>query len=427
MPPILNRLMVVISLVCLTHMVMAQGSEELQRQQAEIQKEINELKQTLQATQKNKKASIGQLELVRKRLRLREKAINNIAAQINVIQGSINKSRSDINKLRLELDTLMVQYEKSVVYAYKNRSNFDFLNFIFSASSFNDAFKRIEYLKTYRSYRQQQADHIRNTQVQLRQKIVSLQANRKEKDRVLHKQEKEKEVLEAERKEKDEVVKRLRAREKEINREIANKARADRKLREGIAAAIKRETERASRAAATLANNAVSTPVRTTAPAAGNVAGPSVSRPKSVLEATPEGAIISADFEKNRGRLPWPVEKGGIKIHYGVYAIEGTTVRGNNPGLTIETDPGAPVKAVFEGEVLTVFDVEGTTAVLVKHGKYFTSYGNLSSVSVNKGQRVSSGQVIGRAANNTDGNGELEFLLMQESRNLNPEPWIRRR
>lgn len=424
-----KRWISLIGLVVLFSTATAQTSDELKRQQLEIQREIDELRQTLQATQKNKKASIGQLALVQKRLRLREKAIQNITSQINVIQSSINKSRNDIYKMRLELETLRKQYEKSVLYAYKNRSNYDFLNFIFSASNFNDAFKRIEYLKKYRSYRQQQTEHIRNTQEQLKKKIVDLQSTRKEKDQVLQKQEKEKEVLETERREKDDVVKRLRAREKEINREIANKSRADRKLREGIAAAIRRETDRAAKAAAVVTKAESPAPGRSAGGVSAN-AGAGLARPerpRSVLESTPEGAIISADFEKNRGRLPWPVEKGGIKIHYGVYSIEGTTVRGNNPGLTIETDPGAQVKSIFEGEVITVFDVEGSSAIVIKHGKYFTSYGNLSSVTVNKGQKVDAGQVIGRAATNNDGNGELEFLLLQESRNVNPEPWIRKK
>lgn len=413
--------------------VLGQTSEELRKQQIEIQKEIDELRSTLEATKKNKKASLGQLALVQKKLRLREQAIGNISAQINMIQGTINQSRSEISKLRLELDTLIVQYEKSVVYAYKNRSNYDFLNFIFSAASFNDAMKRVEYLKTYRNFRQQQAETIRNTQVSLKQKIASLEATRKEKDVVLQKQEKEKLVLVEEKKEKDDVVTKLKSREKEINKELTAKAKADRKLRDGIAAAIKREVEKAEKAekariAAEKKNADANKPSVVTNNANSNntnVAKPA--RPRTALEATPEGAIISADFEKNRGRLPWPVEKGAIKIHFGTYSIEGTPLHGNNPGLTIETDPGAAVKAIFEGEVITVFDVDGSSAIVIKHGKYFTSYGNLSSVSVNKGQKITAGQMIGRAAQNADGNGEIEFLLMQESKNVNPEPWIRRK
>lgn len=404
-------------------------TEELRRQQAEIQKEINELKESLRATQKNKKASLGELAMVQKKLRLREQAINNISDQINMIQGTINQSRSEINKLRIELDTLKYQYEKSVVYAYKNRSNYDFLNFIFSAASFNDAVKRVEYLKTYRNYRQQQAENIRNTQTSLHQKIASLEETKKVKDEVLHKQEKEKMVLVDERKEKDEVVSKLKAREKEINKEITAKAKADRKIRDGIAAAVKREMDKARIAAAAAAKkeevNVSKTPATTVSPSTGAT---KPSRPKSVLESTPEGAIISADFEKNKGHLPWPVDKGLIKIHFGVYTIEGIeNVHGNNPGLTIETSQNGPVKAVFEGEVVSVFDVDGTTAVLIRHGKYFSSYGNLSSANVNKGQKVAAGQSIGKASNNNDGNGEIEFLIMQESKNINPEAWIRRK
>jgi len=395
-----------------------QTSQELKKQQAEIQKEIDELRKTLQATQKNKKASLGELALVQKKLKLREKAINNISSQINVIQGTISRSRSDINKMRKELDTLRLQYQRSVIYAYKNRSSYDFLNFIFSAADFNDAFKRIEYLKMYRIYRQQQAEHILQTQTTLKNKIAELEVTKKEKDQVLQSQEKEKQILQDERNEKDQVVKKLKMRETEINRELANKAKLDRKLRDGIAAAIRRETEKATVAAKKTAGASTAT-----------AAGPNVAsrneRARSPLEATPEGAIISADFEKNKGRLPWPVDKGRIKIHYGYYSIEGTSLKGNNPGLTIETDAGATVRSIFEGEVITVFDVEGTSAIVLKHGKYFSSYGNLSSVSVSKGQKVNAGQVIGKAASNNDGNGELEFLLMQESRNVNPEPWIR--
>lgn len=425
--PLLKRLTRIISLLAAVFFVspaFAQTSEELRRQQVEIQKEIDELRETLQATQKNKKVSLGQLAMVQRKLRLRENAISNINSQIDRIETTINRSRNDIYKLRKELDTLRSQYAKSVIYAYKNRSNYDFLNFIFSASSFNEAFKRVEYLRAYRTYRQQQSENIRKTQLVLKQKITGLEVNRKEKDLVLKEQEKERKILQEERNEKNEVVMKLKSREKEINREIANKARADRKLREGIAAAIKRETLKEE---ARLKNERTATPATSESRTAAGAGATRPERPKSPLEATPEGAIISADFEKNRGRLPWPVDKGGIKIHYGVYSIEGTSVHGNNPGLTIETDQGATVKAVFEGEVITVFDVDGSSAIVIKHGKYFTSYGNLASVTVSKGQKVQAGQTIGRAASNNDGNGEIEFLLMQESRNVNPEPWIRRR
>jgi septal ring factor EnvC (AmiA/AmiB activator) len=443
------------------------SSEELKRKQAEIQREIDELKTTLKDTKKNTKAGLLQLSMVQKKLRLREQAIGNINQQINVIEGTIGKSRNEIERLKGELDTLKQQYARSVVYAYMNRSNYDFLNFIFSASSFNDALRRVQYLRAYRLYREEQASTIKNTQVLLKDKIAGLESSRKEKDAVLQKQEKQKVELEDEKKEKNDILSKLKAREKEISKELTSKQKADQKLKSAIGSAIAREikiarekalaeakakeeaeaADNAKKAAAeaarkTAAENArkereakenKTTPATTT-PATVAKAEPKaepkkepVKKTESVLESTPEGSRISGSFESNKGRLPWPVEKGNVKIHFGTYSIEGTKLRGNNPGITLATEAGAVVKAVFEGEVSRIFDIDGNWSVLVRHGKYFTVYSNLSSVSVAKDQKVTSGQMLGRAAVNDEGNGEIEFLLMQENRNLDPESWIRRR
>ncbi|NII25061.1 peptidoglycan DD-metalloendopeptidase family protein [Pseudoflavitalea sp. X16] len=415
--------------------LLAQTSDDLKKKQAEIQQEIDDLKQSLNDTKKNKKAGLGQLSMIKKKLRLREQAINNINDQINVIQGNISQSRNEISRLKLELDTLKAQYEKSVVYAYKNRSNYDFLNFIFSAANFNDALKRIEYLKSYRQYREQQATSIKSTQLLLQGKISSLESTQKRKSDALQEQEKEKVVLVEERKEKDEIVNKLKARERELTKELTDKQRADKKLRDGIMAAIRRETEKAraealrrekeaaAAAKKAAANNAASNPNT----AANAPAKTTAAKPKSVFAATPEGELISDNFEKNRGKLPWPIDKGQIKIHFGPYKIPELKITGNNPGLTLETDEGAAVKAVFDGEVISVFEVDGTSAVFVRHGKYFTTYSNLNGVSVSRNQHVKAGQVLGKAASNGEGNGEIEFVLMQDTRNLDPEPWIRRR
>ncbi|WP_276480048.1 murein hydrolase activator EnvC family protein [Paraflavitalea pollutisoli] len=452
--------------------LLAQTSDDLKKKQADIQREIDELRQSLTDTKKNKKAGLGQLSLVNRKIKLREQAINNINDQIDVIQNNIGQSKNEITKLKQDLDTLKVQYAKSVVYAYKNRSNYDFLNFIFSASNFNDALKRIEYLKSYRQYREQNAVSIKNKQLELQGKITGLETSQKSKSDALQKQEQEKGVLVVERKEKDEIVTKLKAREKELTSELTAKQRADKKLRDGIMAAIRREAEKAraealrrekeaaalaakkaaaekaaaadraaaeraaanersasekaaaEKAAATNPNNTAAV----TSPAKPVPTKPVAEKPKSVFAATPEGELISDNFEKNRGKLPWPIDKGQIKIHFGPYRVESLKgISGNNPGLTLETDEGAPVKAVFDGDVISVFEIEGTSAVVIAHGKYFTSYSNLNGITVSKGQRVRANQVLGKASSNGDGNGEIEFLLMQESRNLDPEPWIRRR
>ena len=407
----------------------AQNRSELEKQRAAIQQEIEDVKRTLSQTKKNRKESLGQLALLQKKLKLRQAAINNINQQINFIQGNINQSRGEISRLKRELDTLKVQYEKSVVYAYKNRSNYDFLNFIFSASNFNDALKRVEYLKSYRAYRETQADNIQNTQNLLQKKISGLELTRKEQSEVLTKQQKEKLVLVEEKREKDIVISKLKSREKELSKELSSKQKADNKLRASIKAAIDREIRLARQKALEEENRrkaenpvVATTPTTTTTTAAKREAAK-----KSVFDDVPGGEIVSDNFEKNKGKLPWPIDKGHIKIHYGTYSIPDTKLKGVNPGLTLETEEGASVKAIFDGDVVSVFDVEGESNVLVRHGKYFTTYGKLASASVSKGQKVRAGQVVGRASSNPDGNGEIEFLLMQENRNLDPESWIRRR
>lgn len=404
-----------------------QNRSELEKQRADIQREIEDVKRSLDQTKKNRKESLGQLALLQKKLRLREAAINNINQQINVIQNNIYQSRNEISRLKKDLDTLKVQYEKSVVYAYKNRSNYDFLNFIFSASNFNDALKRVEYLRAYRTYRGQQAANIKSTQALLQQKISGLEVTRKEKDEVLGKQQKEKSVLVVEKKEQDLVVSKLKGREKELNKELAAKKKADNKLRASIKAAIDREIKLARmKALEEEKKNKVESPV-VTKPSTGTVKKEASAKARSVFDDVPGGEIISDNFEKNRGKLPWPIDKGNIKIHYGPYGVPGTKIKNVNPGLTLETEEGSSVKCIFDGEVISVFDVEGESNVIVRHGKYFTTYGKLSSASVSKGQKVKAGQVVGKASSNDDGNGEIEFLLMLETRNLDPESWIRRR
>ena len=268
----------------------------------------------------------------------------------------------------------------------------------------------------------------------MQQKITGLELTRKEKDNVLQQEQKEKLVLVSEKKEKDIFVSKLKSREKELNKELVAKTKADNKLRSAIRTAIERETKlaRARELEEIKKKEAARVKAENANAAAGNAAAPVAAAPKSesakapkksVFESTPEGMIVSDNFEKNRGRLPWPVAQGVVKTPFGNYSIEGTKIVGNNPGITIETASGASVKAVFAGDVSSVFDIEGVSVVLVRHGKYFTTYSGLSSVAVSKGQKVDAGQTLGR----TGDNGEIDFLLLQENKNLNPEVWLRSR
>ena len=426
-----------ISVILPAFLFAQQSSSELKKKQSAIQKEINDLKKTLNETKKYKKQGLAQYNLVQKKIRLRENQITNINQQINYIQGDINLSNREISKLNSELDTLKMQYAKSVIYSYKNRSNYDFLNFIFSAGSFNDALRRVAYLKSYRNYREEQASIIQRTQLQLQQKISGLNENKFKKREALQEQSLQMRVLEDDRKEKETVVKKLKSREKELMKDMAYKRKQDLNLRSAINAAIKREIakEREKQRLADLAaskkaaeankkvktnssNNVGEAPKRNTAS--------TTTKSTSVFDNRPELKALSDNFEKNRGNLPWPVSAGNISMHFGPQVYMGGDLKYNNPGITIEASEGSSVKAVFDGEVTYIINIGSVQGVIIKHGKYFTTYSNLESVNVSKGQQVKIGQVVGKLAGKEEGRGELEFLITNErSENVDPEKWLR--
>jgi septal ring factor EnvC (AmiA/AmiB activator) len=347
-----------------------------------------------------------------------------------LIDNTIFSNNREIYRLQKQLDTLKQQYARTIEYAYKNRSSYDMLNFIFTATSFNDAVKRATYLKSYRKYRHEQVDNINRTQKEMSDRINLLTQNKQEKSKVIEEQHQQKELLESEKNEKNQFVTKLKAREKEIEKEVAAKRKVERSLQNSIAAIIKREIEAAKRKAEDDARKAAASNVA--APAAKPAASSSTAsvapiRKTNVLENTPEVTKVSVGFENNRGNLPWPVDKATITSSFGRQRIEGTKIEEDNGGITIQTVSGSAVKAVFEGVVTTVYDVAGSQTVTIKHGKYFTTYFNMSSVNVSKGSKVSMGEVIGRAGENFDGEGEIVFMVNEELRFVNPELWLKRK
>ena len=417
----------------LTAQTPSQNKADLEKERAAIQKEIEDVKRSLDETHKNKRETLAQLNLLQRRLKLRESAIRNINAQIDVIQGDMNSSWRDITKLRSELDTLRIQYAQSIVFAYKNRSSYDFLNFIFSATSFNDAIRRVQYLKSYRAYREERAENIRNTQEMLKAKIDGLKVTRLEKDEALKKQSKERSMLEDEKKEKDAVVSKLQSQEKELKKAMAAKQKQDLRLAGAITAALKRARELAVKEAAKksaterAAAEKTAATTKTTRPATANdePAEPAklntVKAYNKTVFTSDEDLHLSGNFEKHKHELPWPVS-GTVSMAFGPHEyIKG--IYHNNQGVTIDCAAGTAVKAVFDGEVQTVFNVSDVQAIMIRHGKYFTTYSNLSGVSVSKGQQVKTGQIIGRVADVA----QLEFVLSDEKGKMyDPETWLRR-
>lgn len=429
----MQRLLFILSLLLYGTVILAQGKDELLKKRQQLKREIELTEKALNETRKTTKENIVHLNHINKIIDLQGNVIENISGQLKFIETDIVKSQREVNKWAKVLDTLKQEYAKSMVYAYKNRNSYDFLNFIFSASSFNDAIKRITYLKSYRNYREMQGDNILKTQALLGNRIKQLSGNKEKKNEALNEKNKELTQLEKQQVEKERIVQKLKGRQNELAAEVANKRKQDAKIRSLITTMINREiaiarkkaeTERIEREKANKAKPDNNISVVTTK---SRTRERKVVEDHSSLVSSDADRVLNADFERNRGSLPWPVD-GFILTHYGRYTIPGTkNVIGDNPGVSIGTQVGSPVKAIFAGEVTLVNFMDDKQLVCIKHGKYFTVYSNLSSASVQRGQVVKTGQVIGKAALNDDGQGQVDLLLMKETNNINPESWMHRK
>ena len=404
----------------------AEDKAKMERERQAIQQEIKEIQSVYSKVKGQKKESIGQLNLLQRKLALQDKYINNINKEIKIVSDEIYLSTLEVNRLQRQLDTLKSQYAKSVVYAYKNKSTYDYLNFIFSSNSFNDALKRISYLKSYRSYRQQQVANILQTQKEIEERKQQLLGKKTQKSSALKNQTQQLQVLEEQKKEKDVVVSKLKSQEKDLAKQIATRKKRDQQLKSAIAAVVRREIEAARKEAEARAAKAKEAANPTSTVATTGTTKTSTAKPKSYLDLNAADVKLNAEFASNKGRLPWPVDNGFVSIPFGSSKVGGLSM--DNPGITISTpSSGGTVKAVFDGEVSSVSNLGDGMMVMIRHGKYFSVYSNLASASVSKGSQVRTGQAIGRAGTADDGNGgQIDFLLMIESRNVNPEPWFRR-
>jgi septal ring factor EnvC (AmiA/AmiB activator) len=416
--------------------------EELEKQKAQLKKDLEQTERLLNENKAKSKLSYMDWKLVNDKVNIQERIIDNINHDINLIDNNMVTMQRDINRYDKLLDTLKQEYAKSMVYAYKNRSNYDFLNFIFSASSFNDAIKRMTYLKSYRNYREMQGQNILRTQDLRKKRIEELSGTKQKKSLVLQDKDKEMSALEIQQREKDKMLSELKKQGKQLNNQLAATRNQLKKVDNAIAAAIKRALDEARKVAIKKAaedkkkadeeeraNAKINSNPNSTSPVTKPAIKPKKAEPKKAPESVllnAENATVNTNFSNSKGSLPWPVDKGYTLMHFGPNTLESGTVLVTT-GLTVATDIGTPVKAVFDGTVSNVVYVEDMQVVIIQHGRYFSTYSNLSNVSVQRGQTVKTGQVIGKAAANLDGVGEVNFYINDEKNNLDPEKWLRRR
>ena len=425
---------------------------QLQAKKKEIQDAINETEHELEEIKKNKNATMSQLRALQYKLSQRQALINNINEEIGDIDNTIKSSSKEIGTLKQKLEQLKIRYAQSIRYSYETRSSYDMLAFLFSSGDFNDAVRRMKYLKKFRDFRKQQVEQIHQTQEQIGHKIQDLNKEKEEKDNLLVSQKNQSQALVSDVKETNQVMQGLKGKEAQLQKEAEKNRRTAARINKAIndiidremAAALKRaQDEEKKRLAAAAANAAKNTPATTTKAGGttntktentkgGTTTTPTKTTPKAEaapLLLTPTDIALANNFEGNKGKMYWPVTQGYISDHFGVHqhpVFHKISI--DNAGVDIRTSANAPVRAVYEGTVGSVTSIEGTVMVLIRHGNYFTVYNNLASASVTKGQHVNALQNIGVAADNDEGEPTVNFQIWKSagkgSVKLNPELWI---
>lgn len=384
-------------------LVNAQTSEQkaLEAKRAQIQKEIREMNRLLSEEKAEKGNVLEQMEVLDQKINMRQELIRVTNRQSNLLNRQINANVRKISKLREDLELLKEDYAKLIVSSYQQRTNQNRILFLLSSEDFFQAFKRVQYLKQYAEFRKQQGEEIQTKTTELTALNRNLVDQRKVKEGLLAENRKVKNQLSQEVATQKSLLTTIRANESKYTEAIQAKRKEARR--------IDQEIERLIRNAIASSNKR---------------SGTSGTRSFSL---TPEAKALASSFTANKGRLIWPVEKGVKSQGFGVYADKiYPGIKHQNNGVTISTNKGEKARAIFDGEVIDVKTTRtGQKAIFVRHGNFISTYYNLASAYVERGDKVAAREELGEVyTNKTNGLTKLKFYLYQDTKKLNPEEWI---
>ncbi len=399
-----------------------QSSAQLKKELEKINADIAALNKELAATTREKILSQREVNALSRQLNLRENKITVINRELGNLSNQINENTKAINTLKAELEKMRKDYEKMIMFAFRNKNAYSKMMFIFASKDFNQAFKRVKYLQQFSDARKIKAAEIENTQKEIELKIARLETDRQTQTTLLKEQQKERDIIAKDRAAHASELKQLVKEERSVQSQLSKKQQERNRINAQIKAAIAREIAEERRKEEEARRKAAEAEAKRTGKTVAEVEKATPKKTDSeILRSTPEAARLSADFKSNRGRLPWPVSQGNIVRGYGMEMIEG--IPNNNPDIAIRTSTNASVKAIFDGEVVQALP----GVVVLKHGEYFSFYSNLASVSVRRGQKISRGQQIGTAGEDADlGYSVVNFGLSQGQKDFDPTPWIAR-
>ena len=402
----------------------------LEKQQKELQERINEQESLLKSTKKDVKSQLSNLALLTGQIEERKKYLSTLEADVKTVDNEIYKAERELKTLDRELAEARSRYDKSVNYMRRNHSIQEKLMFIFSADNLSQMYRRMRYVREYADFQKRQGDKVQAKQKEVNDKRAELLAIRKTKEKMADDERIASKKLEEQEKDKKKLVSSLQKKQKGIQNEINKQKRDADKLNKKIDQLIAAEIEKArKRAEEERKRKAAEADRLARSDKSGAGSGSGSSSGTTAMEAykiDSEDRRLSSVFEENKGKLPIPVSGAYVIVgHYGQYQVQGLkNVRLDNKGIDIKGKSGAVARCVFDGEVSAIFQYNGLSNVLVRHGSYISVYCNLQSVSVKKGTKLKTRDSIGTIHTDSDGNAILHFQLRKETEKLNPELWL---
>ena len=388
-----NIISILTLLIWFSSGLFGQSRSELEELRRKNLQEIEYADKMLRTTSTQKNESLNELRVIGKKLNLREKLIDEYGQEISLLEYRISLNALATDMLEQDLNELKSDYAMSIVSAYKVTKGSPALAFILSSADFNQGYKRLKYIQQVAKYRRKETETIEAIYNELQDTKTRLEEDRKNVNDLKSKEVRQKEILRDEQNRKERLVSNLSKKEKQLKQELDEKRRIARQIEKEIERMIEEERKKSQ-----------------------------------TVPMSAEMKVIGESFGENRGRIPWPVDKGIITSHFGMHphpVLKNVTE--DNIGIEITSSGPTKAKSVFKGEVGGVFAISGANmAVIIRHGKYLTVYQNLVNVVVKTGESISAGQVLGDVFidNGDGGKAELKFMVYEEKKKLDPEQWL---
>ncbi len=375
-----------------------QSKSDLQKKRNKIENEIAYTNKLLSETRKNKQNTLGELKLINSKLNNRNELIATLKNEAYILNNEISITENSIKNLNTDLIQLKKEYAKVVYFAYKYKTSYNKLIYLFSADDFNQAFQRMRYLDQIGEFIRDEAIAIRKKEEEKQLYLNVLKEQKGQKKSVLDKESDQLYKLEGEKAEKDLLKNKMQAQEKDLRAQLRTKEKEARKLEKKIEDIIAKATK------------------------------PKTKKGEKTFSLTPEEKQLSASFVGNKGKLPWPTDRGVVSESFGIHShpvLKG--VKTKNNGINIATSGGSDARSIFDGTVVSVTTITNNNrAVIIRHGDYFTVYSNLETIYVKAGDNIKVKETLGRIHTNGNGKTELHFEVWKGKGKQNPAYWLKK-